>query len=86
MAWITGLEGVPGYVEPTGLGEFAKGGIRMAVFEKNGILVMNCGSYIPSFTDMDLPEGYMPSSCTCNDVMGSVVNVPQSGNEGCIYQ
>lgn len=86
MGWITGLDGIPGYVEPTGLGEFPKGGIRMSVIEKNGVLVMNCGQYNTGFPDLDLPDNYMPAVCTCNDVMGTLTNSPGVGNHGCVYQ
>lgn len=64
--YVTGLEGITGYVAPTASSDGARAAICAKAKVINNTYVVYCGSY--SSGGFDVPVDYLPAGCNCSDL------------------
>lgn len=71
---ITGLEGVPGYVAPVGLGDSGHSVLYYGVFiDSNGIIRTQCGYILDDSMSAYSPDlSYFPSACQCTKTLNFI--------------
>jgi len=80
---FTGLEGIPGYVAPTGEQAIPQSNgyntVYFAVRDFGGVIRGVCGQYNSASSAQAVPFSYLPSSCQCTDTYSFWLN----GSGGC---
>ncbi len=64
--YVTGLEGITGYVAPTASSDGARASICTKVSRINDTYIIHCGAY--SGGGFDVPAEYLPGGCNCSDL------------------
>lgn len=69
---ITGLDGIPGYIEPTDSNYIPSGGHSNVAYSindtGNGTIITKCGFYSATYSADAIPFSYLPSNCSCAEV------------------